>query len=773
MRQGAEGDGQLQGAIFVIELLEKYYSGPGVTNIRPRAEFHAEKFAMNLSERSSTATITVGPEAPEIKVGDWLRDQDDPGKGIIWIVSKVDTDYGPNTRTLSCSHIISVLRDTILFGEHTTEMVAGKTGATTVGARKAIVYALNKQSDWVIGKWPEGYTSVSNAYSFNGDDIFSAIETVTETLDGCWWDYDLRQYPFRLVLKDYSSGAGSGIDSEMRLARNIVSAKISIDRSQLYTRLYPVGKGDLHLPEEYISFNESKYGTISRTQSNSEKETAEDLRAWAVSELKHHCDPTVTASLTALDLSRQTGEALDKITLGTVCRLALPEYGVTLLERVNSMSWSDKKLDPYNISVTLANNRVPVKEMTSKVIEKAVKTTRKSSRVSKTNVSKGVLDLDIRHDEKKNTYTLWRKDYKGVWKDVGTFSRAVTSWEMSATGGTIRVTAKPQDQSTEVKLRQEGGKWSGLNWKENIQYYDTDAKAWKATGLTVTVNGTVIYNAGWTAAYKKVELPKTPVTNVNSILIRTPPATVNGAAKVTTYIMGNQDNNHVDLQTKVGSEYVTVARYSHGKYNQGRSAAYRKVELPVAEVTNINSILIKTPPATVDGAAVSRSYIMSSNGNNHTDLQTLVGSTYVTVARLAHGKYNAGWSAAYNKVSLPKTQSTSSNTIVIHTPPQTVDGAYETTSYFMSRDGNHIDLETWDGAAYVTVARLAISVPTADNIDINSWQFSTTVPPQVDSYVDLTQIAKLLKDNQRGYVYFAATLTNGTGIKWYRIATPT
>ena len=758
----------------MIELLEKYYDSPGVQNIRPRNEFRAEKFALNLSERSSTATITIGPEAPEIKIGDWLRDQDDPGKGIVWIVSRVDTDYGTNTRTLSCSHIISILRDTILFGEHTTEMVAGKTGATTVMARKAIVYALAKQGDWVIGKWPESYTTVSNAYSYNGDDVFSAIESVTDTLDGCWWDYDLRMYPFRLVLKDYSSGANSGIDSEARMSRNIVSAKISIDRSQMYTRLYPIGKGDLHLPEEYISFNESRYGVICRTQTNAEKETAEDLRAWAMSELKHHCDPVVTASLTALDLSRQTGEALDKITLGTVCRLALPEYGVALLERVNSMSWSDKVKDPQNISVTLANNRVPVKEMTSKVIEKTARATRKSSRVSRTNVSKGVLDVDIRPDNKdKNTYHLWRQDYKGVWKDVGSFKRAVTSWKVSATGGTIKVTAEPQDQSTDVRLRQDAGKWSGLNWKADIQYYNAEKKAWNATGLTVSVNGTTIYNAGWTAAYKKVELPQKPVTNVNSILIKTPPATVGGAAKTTTYIMSNQDNNHVDLQTKVGSEYVTVARYSHGKYNAGWAAAYRKVELPVTEVTNINSILVKTPPATVDGQAASRSYIMSSNGNNHVDLQTLVGSSYVTVARLAHGKYNAGWSAAYNKVSLPKTQSTASNTIVIHTPPQTVDGAYETTSYFMSRDGNHIDLETWDGSAYVTVARLAITVPTASNIDINSWQFSTTVPPQVDEYVDLTQIAKLLKDNQRGYVYFAATLTNGTGIKWYRIATPT
>jgi hypothetical protein len=44
-------------------------------SLRIRDRFPVESMPLNLEERNSTATITVGPEAPEIKVGDWLEIQ--------------------------------------------------------------------------------------------------------------------------------------------------------------------------------------------------------------------------------------------------------------------------------------------------------------------------------------------------------------------------------------------------------------------------------------------------------------------------------------------------------------------------------------------------------------------------------------------------------------------------------------------------------------------------------------------------------------------------
>lgn len=710
---------------------------------RVKDRFRAEKFAMNLGERDSTATITIGPEAPEIIIGDILRDESEPGAGIFWRVSKVETAYNTATRTVSCNHVISMLKEKLLFGEHTTATVANKKNATTCSAKQAMRYVLSFQRDFELNEFPRRYESVSNAYSFNGDTLFSAMETISDTLDDCWWEYDLRTYPFKINIRDRQQ---AGVETELRLSRNIQNAKLSVERPS-FTVLFPIGKNDLHLSEKYVSLNTNLYGMICATKTEATKETESDLRDWANTQLKYGAQPIVTVTVSALDLSKQTGEPLDHIMLGGICRMPLPGFGTTIIERINKMSWSDKIKDPNNISVTMANTR----KTASTIISETISSTSKSSRSTTSNYSKGILDIDLRDNEKdKNKHTLWKQDYKGVWKDVATFSSAVASWAVSATGDTVKVTAKPQDQSKNIYIKAATGTWSGNVYRGYVQYSE-DRKTWRnIPDVTYSVNAKDRYDAGWRAAYNKVNLPTAEVTNINSILIKTPPARVDGAAVSRSYILTSHDKNNVDLQTKVGSDYVTVARLNHGRYNVGWTNAYNKVSLPVTENTSINSILIKTPPSTVDGAAVSRSYIMANHDDNHTDLLTLVDGTYVAVAQFSHGKYNAGWRAAYNKVTLPTAEVTNINSILIKTPPYEVDGAAESRSYIMSSyDNNHVDLETLVGENYVTVARIAhgkynagwaaaygkVELPTTQVTNINSILIKTP-PSTVDGAAD-------------------------------------
>jgi len=736
--------------------------------------FKAEKFAMTLGERDSSATITIGPDAPEIIIGDVLKDETEPGAGIVWRVSKVDTDYNTNTRTLTCNHVISLLKEKIMFGEQTTATICKRKGATTCTAKEAMRYVMSFQRDFELNDFPKAYENVSNAYSFNGDDLFSAMETISDTLEDCWWEYDLRTYPFKLNLRDRSQ---AGVETELRLSRNIQNAKITVDLSNTFTRLFPIGKNDLQLSEKYISRNENLYGMRCKTMTEGTKETEAALREWANTQLKYGAEPAVTVTISAADLSQQTGEPLDHIMLGSICQMPLPAYNTTIKERINKMAWSDKIKDPNSVTVTLANTRKTV----STIVSSAIKSSSKSGRVSSTNTSKGVLNVDITQDKKDaNKYILWKQDYKGVWKDVATFSRAVASWTVSATGGTIKVTAHPQEQSKDVKVRAAtGGSWKNNIFTGQIQYSADNGSKWYSTGAVYTVDATIRYNAGWIAAARKVVLPEEEVTNNNAILVKAPSITVGGTV-TKSYIMWSYDNNHVDLQTLVGDEYVTVARYTHGKYNAGWSAAYNKVSLPKTEVTNINSIVIHTPPRTVDGAYETTSYIMSSYDNNHVDLQTLVNEEYVTVARLTHGKYTAGWRAAYGKVDLPKTEVTNINSIVIHTPPYTVDGEYETTSYIMwSYDNNHVDLQTLVNGDYVTVARLThgkysagwaaaygkVDLPKTEVTNINSIVIHTP-PSTVDGAYETTSYIMSSYDNNHVDLQ---TLVNGNYVTVARL----
>ena len=309
--------------------------------------FRPEAMGLNLNERQSTATLTVGPDAPEIKVDDWLKDDSEPGMGIVWRVKTVDTQYNTETRTISLEHAINTLRDRILFGDITPQTMGGTSSA--VSARNAAAYILRQQNDWVLGDFAY---DVSNPYQFNGDDLFSAMETVSSSLSDCIWEYDFSVYPFRLHVRRLSSEIGS----EMRMSRNITTLKKTIDRSRMYTRFYPIGKNNKKLSGNgYVSRNEALYGTVSKTEVDQTLTTDAQLTAWANERLSRHAEPAVTVTVSGLELSEATGEPLDHFVIGRKCRIPLPEFSTAITERVTVLNWRDKLSDPESVTVTLAN----------------------------------------------------------------------------------------------------------------------------------------------------------------------------------------------------------------------------------------------------------------------------------------------------------------------------------------------------------------------------------------------------------------------------------
>ena len=311
--------------------------------------FQPEAMGLQLSERASTATLTIGPEAPTLTVGDWLRDETDPGKGIIWRVKSIDHQYDTNTRTVQLEHIIQTLKDVIMFGEVTPAMMTGNSKSTKATVAQAVRFILSRQDVWVLGS---NAFSASNPYSFNGDDLYSAIETVSSSVEGCRWTYTLTTYPFKLNLTKASDTVGC----EMRMDRNIRTLRKTIDRSRMYTRHYPIGKNNLHIPGEYLEKNRSTYGLICKVETDQTLDTVDKLKAWSTERLNKHAEPSVSVNVSGLDLSAATGEPLDKFQIGVVCRVPLPEFSTSITERIVKLSWSDKIRDPESVTVTLAND---------------------------------------------------------------------------------------------------------------------------------------------------------------------------------------------------------------------------------------------------------------------------------------------------------------------------------------------------------------------------------------------------------------------------------
>lgn len=318
-------------------------------SLTPRGRFEVETCPLTLEERNSQIQFTLPVGEAELTTGDWIRDDTDPGAGIVYRIRTVETNY--QTRTVSCTaeHIIKVLRDTVIFGEVTPSDMGGT--ETSVSALAAIKNAINRQSDWVLNEQGFGYGSVSAGYTFNGDSVYEAIETVCSTLEDCWWSYDVSVYPFVLTIAHKATTA----TCEMRGGRNISSIRRTVDRSRMYTRIYPIGKENLHITGNYLSKNTNIYGVICKVETDQSIESEDHLRMWAQGRLNRHCEPSVTTSINGLELSQETGEPLDHLTLGTVCRVPLPEFGTTLNETITKLQWRDKIKEPENVSVTLSN----------------------------------------------------------------------------------------------------------------------------------------------------------------------------------------------------------------------------------------------------------------------------------------------------------------------------------------------------------------------------------------------------------------------------------
>jgi len=317
-------------------------------SLEAKNRFRAERFSLSLSERQSTAVITIGPEAPQISVGDWLMDEDDPGAGIVWRVKSMDMVYETDTRTLNCEHLINSLKDRIMFGDVQPGKMAGNDKAKECTAKQAAQYVLKQQSDWTLGDF--GYNK-SAPYNFNGDDLFSALETISSSLFDAWWSYDFSSYPFKLSIKKKSSSN----PCEMRMDRNIRTLKKTVDRTRMFTRFYPIGKNNLKIPGSYVGMNEKAYGVVCKVETDQNLDTVEKLTAWAEERLNNHAEPIVTVTVSGIDMSWATGESLDRLTLGRMCRMPLPEFDTEIDERITKLSWSDKIADPESVSITLAN----------------------------------------------------------------------------------------------------------------------------------------------------------------------------------------------------------------------------------------------------------------------------------------------------------------------------------------------------------------------------------------------------------------------------------
>lgn len=298
----------------------------------------------------STAEMWLADTEPAVAVRDLIELYDEGGSAGIFRVSAVELEPGL-TRRVYLEHSLATLAD-------------GVVPATTFtgSARAALTTLLAHQPEarWTLGAvdvsdealvlFTCGCTNLLTALMQLIELLPAGLMLVTEQAGGAW--------VMHLRTMDDADAC------EGRLGRNLADVKITTDAADLCTRVYPYGAGQGTerislkplLGVDYLeSDTADTWGRVCRTFTAGSIFDVPTLRAVAEKYLERHGQPTVSVVMNGADLSAATGESADSFRLGRMCRLALPESGVVMHERVIALRKPDVIGSPGLVRVTLSS----------------------------------------------------------------------------------------------------------------------------------------------------------------------------------------------------------------------------------------------------------------------------------------------------------------------------------------------------------------------------------------------------------------------------------
>ncbi len=300
----------------------------------------------------STAEMTLTPDAPDVAVRDLIELYDESGSVGVFRVAEIVEQPGLS-RIVRMEHALATLSDGVV-----------PVTALTGSVREALNALLAHQPDpcWVAGDIaiPEDTLIL---FTCGCQNLLSALMQLAALLpDTLYFACDFATRPWTLHLRELSDEDAC----EGRLTRNLTSLHITTDATDLCTRVYPFGAGQ---GPERISLTpltgqayldspaQAVWGCIARTFTAGNIFDAPTLQAVAEKYLQRHSVPAASITAQAADLHALTGEAADSFRLGRLCRLCLPESGVTLHERVVALHKPDVIGSPGLVTLTLSNRR--------------------------------------------------------------------------------------------------------------------------------------------------------------------------------------------------------------------------------------------------------------------------------------------------------------------------------------------------------------------------------------------------------------------------------
>lgn len=308
------------------------------SDLTEKARLHPSRASATINLAPlSRASLTLPEGEPTVGVRDFVEVYGPEGSLGIFRTSSVQTTYG-NQQQVSLEHGLVTLEDDLI----TTETVLS--GAIRAALTKLL--AMQTTARWklgdveVSGNIPETDVTTSN--------LLQAVLAVVESDETAMLAFDQSAVPWTLHVRKKPSVYAC----ECRLNRNLNSVNIRLDDSSLCTLVTAEDiDGAMH------TYTADTVGTWGIVHKYIMLDDGDDPVTVAKKYLDDHKEPTISIELDAMEMAKQTGEALDRFIIGTICRTALPEWGVSVDERVISISYSDLFGRPEYAKLTLSNGR--------------------------------------------------------------------------------------------------------------------------------------------------------------------------------------------------------------------------------------------------------------------------------------------------------------------------------------------------------------------------------------------------------------------------------
>lgn len=266
------------------------------------------------------------------------------GSAGVYRVRSPQDAYGDEITTAELEHSIAEVGD-YLVKEKLEEMIPADSAMRRV-------FSYYKGNLWKLGT-VSALGSGAIALSLNYERVLDAMISILGQKKNCMMAFDFSTTPWTVNIVS----KGTEVEAEGRLSRNVTSAKVSYDDTEMCTRVYYEvvdSDGNSHW-ESRNADNISSVGVIEREISLSSGLTTAEINTIVNTYLNEHKKPRVGVSILGNDLSVITGESLDKFSIGKKFRLVIPEYNVVLEDIIVGLSWDDLYRMPTSVFVNIGD----------------------------------------------------------------------------------------------------------------------------------------------------------------------------------------------------------------------------------------------------------------------------------------------------------------------------------------------------------------------------------------------------------------------------------